>query len=200
MKGMRVASDGLRDGAEDMLMRTIAIIAMVLLVQAAALAAVVHFGLYNVAASVPHTAAGRWLLDTLQQRSVAARARDVQVPSLDEPHLVRAGAEHYREMCVVCHGAPGVERGEIGNSLTPTPPDLAKAARMWTDAELFWIVKHGIKLAGMPAFGETHGDDELWKIAAFVRRLPEMSSGEYRELAGAPGRAAGHGHDAGTGG
>jgi len=82
-------------------------------------------------------------------------------------------------MCAGCHGGPGVERGETGKGMTPTPPDLAEEAGEWSDAELYWITEHGIKLAGMPAFGPTHSDEEIAMIAAFVRLLPEMTAEEY---------------------
>ena len=72
----------------------------------------------------------------------------------------RHGLEHFASTCVPCHGGPGVEPGELGKGITQTPPDLAQAVERWSDRELFWIVKHGIKFAGMPAFGPTHSDQE----------------------------------------
>ena len=77
--------------------------------------------------------------------------------------------------------------------MTPRPPDLSQVAPRWSDRELFWIVKHGIRLAGMPAFGPTHHDDMLWDIVAFVRTLPTLSAREYARLAGTP--EPGHDHD-----
>jgi Cytochrome C oxidase, cbb3-type, subunit III len=76
-----------------------------------------------------------------------------------------------------------LERGTLGKGINPKPPDLAEEAAEWSDRELFWITKHGIKLAGMPAFGVTHSDKELWGIVAFLRRLESMSPDEYRRLA-----------------
>lgn len=86
-------------------------------------------------------------------------------------------------MCAACHGAPGVERGALGKGMNPEPPDLAAEAAEWSDRELFWITKHGIKLAGMPAFGVTHSDEEVWGIVAFLRRLEHISPEEYRRMA-----------------
>jgi cytochrome c553 len=97
--------------------------------------------------------------------------------------MVRHGFEEFHEMCVVCHGAPGVERSALGEGINPKPPDLAKEAAEWSNRELFWITKHGIKLAGMPAFGVTHTDQDLWGIVAFLRRLQNMSPAEYHQLA-----------------
>jgi mono/diheme cytochrome c family protein len=144
---------------------------------------VISTGAYNVAATTPHTQLTRWLMSTTQKRSVAVRADEVPARPPVDSAMLREGSEEYREMCVACHGAPGVERGMLGKGINPKPPDLAKESGEWSDRELFWITKHGIKMAGMPAFGITHSDEELWGIVAFLRRLESMSPEEYRRLA-----------------
>lgn len=151
-------------------------------------------GAYNVAATVPHTRLTHWFMHTVMERSVAARADDVPEPPKPESSFARHGFDEYREMCVACHGAPGVERGALGKGMTPRPPELAKEAAEWSDRELFWITKHGIKFAGMPAFGATHSDEELWGIVAFLRQLQYMSPGEYREQAQAATESGAPGH------
>ena len=143
-------------------------------------------GTYNVAATTPHTRLTEWLLNTMQRQSVASRADEIPHPPTVDSAMLREGLEEYREMCVTCHGAPGVERGTLGKGINPKPPDLAQEAGDWSDRELFWITKHGIKLAGMPAFGVTHSDEALWAIVAFLRRLESMSAEEYRRLASEP--------------
>ena len=169
-------------------------------------AAFVWSGTYNVAATAGHTPLVTWLLETVQERSVAVRARDLpEPPAMDSSQLAH-GFEHFDAMCVMCHGAPGVERTEVGKGITPTPPDLSEEAEEYTARELFWITKHGIKLAGMPGFGITHSDEQLWGIVAFVQQLPGMSPGEYgewRASIAAPadsGQASsgGHSHAPGT--
>lgn len=164
----------------------------------------IYSGVYNVAATEDHTALGRWVLGTTQDRSIAARAGDVPDPPAIDSGMVAHGFEHYRAMCVVCHGAPGVERGEFGKGITPTPPELAEEAEEFSSKELFWITKHGMKMAGMPAFGPTHSDEEIWGIVAFLERLPEMTPEEYagweaRYSAGADSTSDdGHSHAPGT--
>jgi mono/diheme cytochrome c family protein len=141
---------------------------------------------------------------------VAVRADDVSEPPAFDSTMVSHGFDHFRSMCVVCHGAPGVERGELGKGITPTPPELSEEAAEFTTRELFWITKHGIKMAGMPAFGTTHSDEEIWGLVAFLEELGGMSGEEYqrwesRFAASAPGGAeggaedgAGHSHAPGS--
>jgi mono/diheme cytochrome c family protein len=182
---------------------TAALTALAVLVLAGVAALVfVYSGEYNVAASEPHSAIERWALETTMENSVRDHAAGIQVPPLDEPSLTRSGFHHFQEMCVTCHGAPGQERSEIGKGLTPTPPELSEAIPNWTEAELYWIVKHGIKMSGMPAFGRTHSDKEIWGIVAFLRRLPALSPEEYQALRQAQGGGAsgtGQGHGGGQG-
>lgn len=159
----------------------------------------IYSGLYNVAASEQHTALGRWLLQTVKVQSVKRRAAEVAVPQLISEAQRRQGAKHFMAMCVACHGAPGVERGEYGKGITPTPPDLSEAGSKWREEELFWILKNGIKLAGMPAFGETHSDGELWGIVSFIRALPSMSEADYSQLRRELDEAAGKSHSSGKG-
>lgn len=68
--------------------------------------------------------------------------------------------------------------------LYPEPHDLTRAevVSRWTDAELYWIIKHGIKDTGMIALGPTHQEQDLWAVSAFVRQLPHMTGERYHEL------------------
>lgn len=144
--------------------------------------AVIYSGIYNVAAVEPHNPVVRWALDTTMLRSVTARAGEVEVPAQFREPQVLAGAEHYESTCAMYHGAPGREASEAGKGLRPRPPELARAAAHWSNGELFWIVKHGIKMTGMPAFGSTHGDGDIWALVAFLDRLPELDPAEYESL------------------
>ena len=85
-------------------------------------------------------------------------------------------------MCTGCHGGPGIERSEIGKSLNPQALDLSNAAKSWTPPQLFWIVKNGVRMTGMPAFGATHNDDQAWNIVSFIEKLLEISPEQHQEL------------------
>jgi mono/diheme cytochrome c family protein len=156
--------------------------------------AAIYAGPYDVGATAPHWPVTTRLLETVRVRSIKAHAAGIDVPpELDDPAKVLIGFEHYAAHCAVCHGAPGVPRGAIAKGLYPPPPDLAKAAPLYTPAELFWIVKHGIKMTGMPAWSD-HTDEELWATVAFVEKLPGMSDQEYSNLVMASMAHGGHHH------
>lgn len=182
------------------LMTVLITVAAVILVLVAAGLLFVRSGVYNVAATDSHARITAWTLETLQEASVSRRAATVgDAPPADSAAIAH-GFEHFHAMCVQCHGAPGFDRGELGQGITPTPPRLEEEAAEWSDAELFWITKHGIRLAGMPAFGPTHSDDQIWGIVAFMRRLETMTEEEYAALVRETGAqpAGEHTHAPGT--
>ncbi len=139
-------------------------------------------GLYNVAADVPHTQPVFWLLETVRDRSIAVRAAGVVVPpNLTNPGRIASGAGQYAEMCSGCHLAPGMTRTEISRGLYPRAPQLRRGSRP-TPAEDFWVVKHGVKMTGMAAWGVTHNDEILWDVVAFLRKLPDLTADQYQTL------------------
>ena len=155
------------------------VVAIVAIIVTAALMIVT--GIYNVAATVPHTALERTILATVMFYSVRSHAGSDVDKSWNEDQI-RLGFEEYDAMCIHCHGAPGKEASEIGKGLRPAPPNLAETGQRWNNAELFWIVKNGIRMSGMPAFAPMHTDDTLWNIVGFVRDLPRLSAEDYRGM------------------
>ncbi len=143
--------------------------------------AVDYSGVVDVAATNRASGVLGWFLESTRDHSIEARASHIRVPELGGAHVLEVGADHYHQMCVGCHGAPGVEVSDASRGMEPRPPDLDEGPEMSREeaAETFWIVKNGIQMTGMPAFGETHDDDELWAIVAFVAKLREMSPDDY---------------------
>jgi mono/diheme cytochrome c family protein len=153
-----------------------------LLVLATAAAAATYAGLYNIAADVPHTQPIYWLFETVRERSIATRAREVVVPNdLTDANRISKGAGEYAEMCSGCHLAPGMKRTEISRGLYPRAPELRRKSDL-TPAEQFWVVKHGVKMTGMPAWGITHDDELLWNVVAFIRKLPQLTPEQYETM------------------
>ena len=159
-------------------------------------------GLYPVAVGSGHSAPVAWLLQTVRERSVDARAADLTVPGdLDSAERIAAGAAHYDSMCASCHGKPGQEPAD---AFDPRPPALYR--HQMEAREAFWTIKHGLKMSAMPSHLD-HSDQENWDTVAFVRALPEMSTDEYRELTAnashdhgdGGGHGSGGGHEHGSG-
>jgi mono/diheme cytochrome c family protein len=151
-----------------------------LAVAAAGALAFIYSGVYDIAATTPHFGLTYRVLRTVMEQSVKRQARDVKVPELDDPEKVHMGFRNFHAMCVTCHGAPGMPASDINKGLYPQAPDLAEAAKGWTPAELYVIVKRGIKMSGMPAWEPTHSGEQLWALVAFLRVLPTMPAAEYQ--------------------
>lgn len=114
---------------------------------------------------------------------VGRRARGIVPPPVDDPERARfAGEMNFGGSCANCHGFSGRKPTDVGRSLYPPSPDLGSpGVQEWSDAELFWIIKHGIRNTGMPGFGNIHSDQEIWNLVRFVRsraQAPKASSGE----------------------
>jgi cytochrome c553 len=182
-------------------MRTaIASVATAIVLAVIAGVTVIYSGAYYVGADQPHWSMTSWLLNEARFRSIRSHAAGIIVPpGLDDRAKILVGVTHFAEHCVVCHGAPGVPPDDIGKGLYPRPPDLAGVARFYTPGELFWIIKHGIKMSGMPAWADDHSDDELWATVAFLEELTELSAQDYAKLVAASqvqGRHHHEGHEA----
>jgi cytochrome c553 len=153
----------------------------------AAVIAVVGSGIVPIAASSRHWPITEWFLHFAMRRSVVTHALKVQdpPPDLDAAAMAIRGAGHYDTGCRMCHGAPGEPLPIVPNAMTPHPPDLTPRLGEWTPAQLFYIVKHGVKFTGMPAWPAQQRDDEVWSMVAFLRRMPHLSASDYRMMVAA---------------
>jgi mono/diheme cytochrome c family protein len=157
-------------------------LAVTLAVLSIAAAAFIYSGIYNVGADDHHTRIVLALIGQLRERSIAARASALEVPDLDDPGRIAAGARQYAQHCAGCHLAPGVTRSELRPGLYPHPPNFAQETP--PDARrAFWTIKHGIKMSAMPAWGTLVDDAAIWDVVALVRRLPSMAPERYQQLA-----------------
>lgn len=161
----------------------IALIAFVLLVIVACFV-FVYSGVYNIGATKPHNKFTYWMLNTIMEKSVKHHAKGIKSPTLSDNSLIQNGFSHYNEMCVGCHGKPGLSADELDNGFNPEPPDLVEEIKEgeWSAEELFWITKNGIKMSAMPSFEHNHSDEEIWAIVAFLERLPNISPEEYKAM------------------
>jgi mono/diheme cytochrome c family protein len=150
-------------------------------------------GAYNIAADEPHWQLTERVLETARDRSIEARISGIVAPDLTGEALIRAGAGNYDAMCAECHLEPGEDRTELSAGLYPAPPDLGHDG-IDDPAEAFWVIKHGIKMTGMPAWGRSMDDDSIWGIVAFLRQMPGMAEARYDALVESSG---GHSHGPG---
>jgi len=141
----------------------------------------IYTGVYDVGTNNHDNALMNWALDATMVHSVQRHARGISVPPLSDSTLIDEGFREYRA-CMGCHGAPGMSPGPIAKGLWPEAPDLAKTADEWTSAQLFWIIKNGLKFTSMPAWGPTRDDARLWALTAFVKKLPRISAAEYKAM------------------
>lgn len=152
-------------------------------------AVIVAIGKVDVAADTPHSAAVFKVLETARERSIDARSDDIQVPDLTDAAMIRRGAGNYDSMCAGCHLSPGAADTELSRGLYPEPPSLSRGAA--GPARAFWVIKHGIKATGMPAWGKSMEDHYIWDMVAFLEQLPAMTAGQYAAEVAASG---GHSH------
>jgi cytochrome c553 len=145
-------------------------------------------GLFNVAASTGHWRISDVVVHWVMRNSVRTHAWLEGAPERvrDDSGLVSAAGQ-FAQACASCHGAPGVKPLPAMQGATPAAPHLPDHLHEWTDAKLFWIIKHGVKLTGMPAWAGQDRPDEIARMVAFVRRLETMTPAEYQALTGAAG-------------
>lgn len=156
---------------------------IVIVAMLAALAGVVIFvfsGAYDIGADAPHWEITRKMMEVVRDRSIEVRASRIALPNLQDEQLILKGAGQYAAMCANCHLAPEQKDTEIRPGLYPKPPNLSE--QRFDPKIVFWVIKHGLKMTGMPAWGVGHDDATLWSIVAFVTKLPGLSADHYKEL------------------
>jgi mono/diheme cytochrome c family protein len=148
-------------------------------------AAVFFFaGYYSVAGTAEDPAIVHWALTQVRSASINRYAHDQPPPAINinEPATVQAGAKAFAAHgCTNCHGAPGVSWAKFSEGLHPDPPDLKEIVDHRSPAQLFWVVRNGINMTGMPSFALAGvKDDEIWSIVAFLKKLPGVSEPDYK--------------------
>ena len=169
-------------------MRILSAIGAIAIIAAAAAAIFFFGGYYSVAGTTDELAIVKWGLTQVRMASVNRHAADSPPGIVNDPKSVEAGAREYAALgCVNCHGAPGVDWAKFAEGLRPDPPDLKDVVNDRTPSQLFWIIKNGIKMTGMPSFALAGAkDDTIWSVVAFLKKLPTVSETEYKAWTAAP--------------
>ncbi|TVV75370.1 c-type cytochrome [Sphingomonas solaris] len=141
-------------------------------------------GIFNIAASSGHWPVTDWFLHWAMRNSVRTHAAFSVPKDAADPTGMVSAAGHFDASCAICHGAPGRRPSPVMQAATPPAPDLAVNAREWSDRQIFWILRHGVKYTGMPAWPALDRTDEIGRMTAFVRALPTMTQARYETLVG----------------
>jgi mono/diheme cytochrome c family protein len=173
-------------------MKMIKLLLLLILLGVGTTLTVMYSGIVDVAADEPHSNFVYWLLEETRENSIKKAAKNIDVPDLEDPSLLLTGGLDYAFMCASCHLAPGQTESDMSVGLYPAPPNLTIAPESHKGQEHgdaaqnyrknFWVIKHGIKASGMPAWGKTHDDERIWAMVAFIKRLPTLTPEQYQIL------------------
>lgn len=144
--------------------------------------AYLRLGFEEVRADIPPSRWEKALMFSSVHASVRRRAPEIPnpVPATDE-NLI-AGGKVYLDGCAGCHGTPG-KPDTSSDSLYPPIPQLLETGTTYTEAQIFWIAKHGIRLSGMFANGKWDSDEKLWAVAAYLKRVKSLPPNVEQQLA-----------------
>jgi mono/diheme cytochrome c family protein len=175
-----------------MFMKMLKLILLLSILSVGSAATVMYSGFVNVAADEPHSDLVYWLLEETRENSIKKAAENIEVPDLTDPELLLTGGVDYEFMCSSCHLKPGQRESDMSLGLYPAPPNLSISAESHeghehaddeqTARKNFWVIKHGIKASGMPAWGKTHDDQRIWAMVAFIKRLSTLTPDQYQIL------------------
>lgn len=162
----------------------------------------VYGGWFPVSANPAEPVFVKRLVHEAYESAVGRAADDIEVPDdLDKAERILRGVVPFEEMCSLCHIPPGEEASVQALGMNPPPPKLKELLQERTTAEAFWVLQHGVRMTGMPAFGPTHPDEALWDLVAFLQAAASLDSEGYEALqkqAKAKGLAQdGHSHSHG---
>jgi mono/diheme cytochrome c family protein len=155
-------------------------VAVIAVLGALGAAGVIFSGLFNVAATVADSPALRWMFVTVREGSIKLHARNIQAPPVADAEHLANGFKIYREDCVMCHTPAGRKPTPMALGFNPQAPSFEE--NDMTAPQLFWVAKNGIRFTGMPAWGPSRSDQDLWDVVGFLMTLPKMSAADYDAL------------------
>ncbi len=124
------------------------------------------------------------LATSARSMAIPARYKSMKNPVTATPEVIREGMEHWADHCATCHANNGSGDTMYGKAMYPRPPDMRRdRTQNLSDGELYSIIQNGVRLTGMPAFGDA-GDDDIdsWKLVVFIRHLPTLTDREQMEM------------------
>jgi len=125
-----------------------------------------------------------YLAMTMRDMAIPSRHKTMKNPVTTTPEVIHEGMAHWADHCATCHANNASGDTMYGKMMYPRPPDMRqKGTQDMSDGELYYTIKNGVRLSGMPAFGDP-GDDDMdsWRLVAFIRHLPQLTSTEEAEM------------------
>ncbi len=148
----------------------------------------IYMGVYNVSALTGHTKPVYELLEYVRVRAVQVRTPE-KVPELAQFDWRDTGVRLYTRHCQQCHGAPGIAPEPFALGMMPPPSAIVRVGRQRSAGELYWVVKNGIKMSGMPAWKYRLTEAETWTLVALMKKLPTLTVPQYAALQATAGAA-----------
>lgn len=122
----------------------------------------------------------------LRALALPGEYRDLANPVLRNDESIRNGMAHFADHCAICHANDGSGNTIMGRGMFPPAPDMrAAATQEMSDGELFYVIEHGMRFTGMPAWGNgtIEGEEASWHLVNFLRHLPSLTPEQVDEMA-----------------
>ena len=153
----------------------ISCLVFILMVAVALAFGITKLGLLPINADTTPSSLEQRLLPTVVRAAVAREAQSQPLADTSTEEGIRAGEEIYKSMCAQCHGQLNGRPSALGSSFYPPAPQLPGRSRTYTEAEQFWIIKHGIRNTSMPAWGKLLSDRDIAQVVGFLETLSSSS-------------------------
>lgn len=131
------------------------------------------------------TALEAFVARTARKMATPTSMKNAHNPFIATPEVLSEAGAHFADHCATCHANNGSGQTTIGQNLYPKPPDMRqRQTQELTDGEIYSIIHNGIRLTGMPAWGEPDpkADQDSWKLVLFIRHLPKLTAEEEKEM------------------
>ena len=146
-----------------------------------ALLAYLALGMGNTPADVRPPAWETAIMKPAVHAAVKRNVANLSAPSAATEEFIIAGGKLYVMGCMGCHGEPGKPFAEDHANYPPVP-QLPHVGTQYSEPEIYWIVKHGIRMTAMSAYGPFYSEEQFWSLAAFIRRIDKLTAAEIQSI------------------
>jgi mono/diheme cytochrome c family protein len=163
-----------------------AVLLFLLLLVAGGVVVAIYLRSHGLSARPEPSSTEKFIAKQARWFAMPSSARHATNPVAFSKEVLSEAAEHFADHCATCHANNGSGNTPIGRGLYPRPPDMRLAATQeLTDGEIYWVIHNGVRLTGMPAFGEDKPgvqDEDSWKLVYFIRHLPKITDEEVEAM------------------